>query len=475
MINSRRDFLKHAFAVMGGISLPGLVPSLQAAAQSQLAPAVNAGAPPMRFIFMHRGNGLFPKSCVPPSLGAAEKEKEDKNQAFEVALDNQTLPPWMSSLEQHKKHLTILQGISGKMCTVGHHSWCSALGVYKANERPSSIKWATVDFELAKLFPSPLEHLEVACFPTGGGNPRAGLDGIAMGFSARGQAQPNYAFGSPGLAVQEIFKSVSTDKNEQIKYQLERKILDFAVGHESELAKYLNGIEQTKISSYAGSIQDIRERNRKIDLMADVVRQHVPKLESKYLAAEMTTLDRQLGHVEVLLASLVSGLTNVVAFTVDELGHPYTGLPGLEHEVVNMHDVGHNKAIGGVAALDIRDKANKHHMDLMAKIVSRLKAVPEGKGTMFDNTMIFYFPDGGESHHSHGTEFPMIIMSGSNAKPKWGNQYIRLPYWGTPGHKTLGNLWTTVLNANGNPVKHFGDLDPTLKMDQQGPIKQFLA
>ena len=53
----------------------------------------------------------------------------------------------------------------------------------------------------------------------------------------------------------------------------------------------------------------------------------------------------------MLLSALISGLTNVVAFTVDELGHHYTGIPGIENEKVNMHDVGHNKTIAGVEAL----------------------------------------------------------------------------------------------------------------------------
>ena len=42
--------------------------------------------------------------------------------------------------------------------------------------------------------------------------------------------------------------------------------------------------------------------------------------------------------------------------------------------------------------MEIRERCHHHHMDLMAKIVTRLKSVPEGKGTMFDNTMVVYFP-----------------------------------------------------------------------------------
>ncbi len=462
----RRDFLKHAFLALGGLSLPGFLPRLSAA---------QTGTAPMRFIFMHRGNGLFPRVCVPPTLGAAEQAQEKRNDAFEVDLDKHQLPEWMGPLEAHKKNLTIIQGLSGKMCTVGHHSWCSSLGVYKANERPSSIRWATVDFELARLFPSPMEHIELACFPTNGGNARGSLDGIAKGFSARGPQQPNYAFGSPKTAVDEIFKSVAADKTGQTQYQLQRRVLEFVAGHETELARQLAGIEQRKVGNYAGSIDDIRERNQKIDRMADTVRRHVPKLDSKYLAEKMTTLDRQMGHAEVLLASLISGLTNVVSFTVDELGHHYTGIPGIEGENVNMHDVGHGKTIGGVAAEEIRRRTELHHMKVMEKIATRLKSVPEGKGTMFDNTMIFYFPNSGETHHSHGHEFPFVVLSGANTKLVLGNRYVRLPYWGKPGHKTLGNFYTTLLNAYGNPIKHYGDPDTSLKQEQTGPIKELMA
>ena len=462
----RRDFLKHAFLALGGLSLPGFLPRLSAA---------QTGTAPMRFIFMHRGNGLFPKVCVPPTLGAAELEKEKCHEAFEVDLDKHQLPAWMGPLEAHKKNLTIIQGLSGKMCTVGHHSWCSSLGVYKANERPSSIKWATVDFELARLFPSPMEHIELACFPTDGGNARGSLDGIAKGFSARGPQQPNYAFGSPKIALDEIFKSVAADKTGQTQYQLQRRVLEFVSGHETELARQLAGIEQRKVGNYAGSIDDIRERNRKIDLMADTVRRHVPKLDSKYLAEKMSTLDRQMGHAEVLLASLISGLTNVVSFTVDELGHHYTGIPGIEGENVNMHDVGHGKVIGGIEAVEIRHRTELHHMKVMDKIVARLKSVPEGKGTMFDSTMIFYFPNSGETHHAQGTEFPFVVLSGANTKLALGSRYVRLPYWGKPGHKTLGNFYTSILNAYGNPIKHYGDPDTSLKQDQTGPIKEFMA
>lgn len=466
-MSSRREFLKTSMFGIGAMALMD---------PSRLLPT--EGKPPTRFIFMHRGNGLWPKVCVPPSFDQNLMRKEKRKEAYDVDLDGHELPRWLTPLQNHVANLTILQGISGKMCTVGHHSWCSSLGVFKANERLSSIKWATVDFELAKLFPSPAEHIELACFPLGGGNARGSLDGIATGFSARGPQQPNYAFGSPRVAVQELFKSVSEDKDARTRYLLERKVLEFVAKNEGATILDLEGFERTKVQGYADSVEAIRERNRKIDAMADRIRRHVPDLDPKYLSENVTTIDRQRGHTEVLLGALISGLTNVVAFTVDELGHIYTGIKGIEGEKVNMHDVGHNKSFGGVPAPEIRNRARTHHMTLVDRIVTRLKSVPEGKGTMFDNTVLFYFPDGGETHHSHGTEFPFIILAGDNTPLNLGRRYLRLPSYGHQGHKTLGNLYTTVLNAYGNPIPHYGAMDVGLDafgVDQRGPIEALLS
>jgi len=466
-MNSRRNFLKQSILGAGAMAFG---PNLFANAAG--------GQSPKRFIFIHKGNGLFPKAMVPPTLSKEELEKEKRNEAFEVDLANHDLPDWMGALSEHKEHMTILQGLSGKMCTTGHHTWQSSLGVFKANERLSSIKWATVDFELAKLFPSPLEHIELACFPNGGGNARGNINGIEKGFSARSSQQPNYAFGSPKVAMQELFKSVANNKNDQVQYELERKVLEFAAGNQSGLAQELRGIEKAKVKNYADSIEAVRERNKKMDAMADVIRRHVPTLDEKYFADDLSTIDRQIGHAEILLSTLISGMTNVVAFTADELGTSYTGIADIEKEIVNLHDVGHGKPVKHFKAEEVREKVRRHHMSLVDTIVTRLKAVPEDGGTMFDNTMLCYFPDNGETHHSHGTEWPFIVMAGSNVKLNISGKYIRLPYYGKEGHKTLGNWYTSILNAYGNPIPHYGDFDTGLAsygIDQSGPIAQFLG
>ena len=469
---TRRNFLNNAALTTSGFML---APWLQ-----NVLGAPVTGKAPMRFIFMHKGNGLFPDVMVPPSLSAEDAAREKGKQPFSVDLSKHELPDWMKPVAAHKASMTILQGLSGMMCTTGHHTWQSSLGVYKANERLSSIKWATVDFELARLFPSPFEHIELACFPNGGGNSRGNIEGIDTGFSARGAGQPNYAFGSPSIALRELFKSIAADKNDQTRYALERRLLEFTAGSQSTLTANLGPNELPKVANYVDAIRAIRERNQKVDGMADAIRRHLPKLEAKYFDDELTTVNRQRGHTEILLSTLISGMTNVVAFTVDELGTPYTGLPGLEKETVGLHDVGHGKPIGSGAVdpLKVRTILRNHHMTLVDTIIKRLKAVPEADGNMFDNTMIFYFPDNGETHHSNGSEWPFLVFSGRNAKLNIAGRYIRLPKHGEEGHKTLGNWYTTILNAYGNPIKHYGDPDMALeskRIPQRGPIPQFLA
>ena len=114
-------------------------------------------------------------------------------------------------------------------------------------------------------------------------------------------------------------------------------------------------------------------------------------------------------------------------------------------------------------------------MQVIDKIVSRLKSIPEGNGSMFDNTVLFYFPDNGETHHSQGTEWPFVVIAGDRTPLNISGRYIRLPRYGDRGHQTLGNWYTTVLNAYGNPIEHYGSPDVGLTFDQSGPIESFLS
>ena len=191
-----------------------------------------------------------------------------------------------------------------------------------------------------------------------------------------------------------------------------------------------------------------------------------------------TTPEKQSAMTDILIAALATGLTNVVTYTIDELSAPIRGLPGNEADRISIHEIGHNGGYSGVPAEKIREKIRVGHIQQVERIVNQLKQIPEDGGTMFDRTMIFYFPENGETHHSHGTEAPFVILAGDRCQLDLAGRYIRLPYHGTRGHKTLGNWYTTLLNAHGNPIPHYGDLDLEMsrkKLDQLGAIGRLFA
>jgi hypothetical protein len=101
--------------------------------------------------------------------------------------------------------------------------------------------------------------------------------------------------------------------------------------------------------------------------------------------------------------------------------------------------------------------------------------VPEGDGTMLDNTLIVYVSDGAEGHHSRCWEWPFVMLGSAGGKLKNG-RYVDYPGYGQLGHRTTANLYTTFLNLAGSSAERFGMADPNLKdLDQTGPLTELLV
>ena len=220
-----------------------------------------------------------------------------------------------------------------------------------------------------------------------------------------------------------------------------------------------------KISDQVASLQSIRDRNAKVDSLGGKVKQHLPEIDPIHEdgGEDATLPQKQAAFTDIIIGAMASGLTNVVTYTIDDLGTDITSLPENKQKT-SIHQIGHGGQISGAA--DMRNAIKFHHMKQVKTLVTKLKAIPEGDGTMFDNTTIIYMPETGSGHHGPDTEAPMIVMTGKNSKLDIAGRYIRLPFHGTKGHKTLSNWYTTLLNAYGNPIKHYGDLDLTMQRNR---------
>ena len=117
-------------------------------------------------------------------------------------------------------------------------------------------------------------------------------------------------------------------------------------------------------------------------------------------------------------------------------------------------------------------------MELVADLAKKLKAIPEGDGSMLDNTTIIYFSDSGNEHHANLQEWPYVVVGGSGGRLNITGQYVQYPAYGKEGHKTIGNWWTTWLNAFGNPIEHYGNFDLNLKKNgvpQKGALAELMV
>jgi hypothetical protein len=253
-------------------------------------------------------------------------------------------------------------------------------------------------------------------------------------------------------------------------------LLDYLHGEESRQLKGLDGEERRKIGNQIRAIEAIRQRGEKVAALGDKIAKYLPKLDPVHegIGTDATLPQKMQAFTDVIAAALAAGLTNSVTYTIDVLETPINSLPENE-ENTSIHAVGHRN---DARALEMRAIMQAYHMKQVETLVTSLKAIPEGNGTMFDNTTIIYMPETGAGHHAPDTEAPMVVMTGKNSKLDIAGRYIRLPFHGEEGHKTLSNWYTTLLNAYGNPIKHYGDLDLTMQRNrraQMGAIQRFLA
>jgi Protein of unknown function (DUF1552) len=360
-MKTRRDLIKSSILSAGALSLTPCY--------NLFGAEPPASGFPKRFVFIRKSNGERPLEIALPTFSAQDKALDEKKQPLEIALDRHELPVYLRGLEKHKANLCILQGLSCTMSENGHFSYSSVMGAYKSNrDSLSSIKRATIDFELAKLFPSPFGHIELSLT----GNYSTFRTGIVSGYSASGPHQRNYCYADPQTAYNELFLAVTNPS----AVNSDNAMLNFLESEEAFKASVLQGYEKLKLSNHIHSIEAIQARNLKLSKMAGSIAKHLPKIDKVHENGGLTATSpqKQEAMTEILIAALVTGLTNVVTYTIDELSTPMRGLPGHEGDNISIHALGHNESYSGIPADKTRENIRILHMQQVARIVERLKA-----------------------------------------------------------------------------------------------------
>jgi hypothetical protein len=96
-------------------------------------------------------------------------------------------------------------------------------------------------------------------------------------------------------------------------------------------------------------------------------------------------------------------------------------------------------------------KINTFHVSLFSQFLQKMKATPDGEGSLLDNTVYLYGSGmGNPSLHDH-ENLPILVAGGSSYGMR-GGRHIKFEQ-GTP----LANLHLTLLDRVGVRLDSFGD------------------
>src|SRR5690606_15308660 len=142
-----------------------------------------------------------------------------------------------------------------------------------------------------------------------------------------------------------------------------------------------------------------------------------------------------------------AGLTRVVTFMmaaeVSNMTYNHVDVPDA------FHALSHHQ--NNAAKLERLLRVQTYHSRVFADFVRKLAEMPDGEGTMLDNTILVYGSNMADSNaHDH---FPLpsaIVGAGCGAIK--GNQHLRYP-----DRTPVSNLMLTVLQRAGVEVEALGD------------------
>jgi len=476
-IHTRREVLKGLTLGGGALAFAPFLRSLEAHAGT-------AGAElPQRFVFVVKSSGLGRRNLVPEGVqtelqGGVAYNEADKNRDFSrsrmvnASLADHKLPEILAPFDALKDRLSIVQGLSGKNFTGNHTAGYGALGCMNSEKVPLA---PTLDYLLGQKFsqgPYPMYAMAMNGSLLGQNTPPE--NGYCYpNISAKGKLQPLPFQASPEKAFLELFGNAVMSPTEATrKLTVKSNLMDFLRQDAKRISSQLNANERERFGHYTEAFESLRVRETKKALLSNVIKDKAPEFTDLYKSQVET--DRQRCQFNIATAALVTGLSNVVTLRPDTLGTVYTGF-GIK--ATGLHAIGHGReADNGWTAQRTRREIDKYHLSLIAEMAGKLDRIPEGDGSMLDNTLIVYTSCAGGSHHAGQEDWPFVLVGGVRQRLKMG-QYLQFPTYLNAGHRTVANLYLAIQEAAGiQTADHFGQPDTVLKdFDVSGSLSEILA
>src|SRR3712207_5341765 len=128
MTLSRRALLRNFSLSAGALALSPVLRPVLAQVEAQAAGAAGGAK---RFLFVVEGNGLPWAQVTPPEVKRGKEQ--DRTHFIDLPMKDLTLPPALEPVAEWKDRLTVVNGLSGKVCGGGHSNNFGALGCFNAD------------------------------------------------------------------------------------------------------------------------------------------------------------------------------------------------------------------------------------------------------------------------------------------------------------------------------------------------------
>ena len=430
----RRTFLRTVGASMALPMLDAMIPAATAASKTPLGQAKRLG-----FIFMPMG--CDQSRWTPGSEGDLSK-----------------LSPILDSLAPVRDQLSVLTNMELANAYPGSHatSNSSFLSAAKARHTEGNDYYlgTTVDQVAAKQLGQhtqlPSLELSMDLMQTVGQCDNGYACVYQNNLSWSTPTTPLPAEAHPRMVFESLFGDGGSAQERQAALKERASLLDAFRQDVARLKRDLGAADRARMDDY---LQTIREVERRIQQAEASVGDHpLPDLD-RPIGVPAAYADHARLMFDLQCLAYQGDVTRVITFQLaretSNRTYPEIGVPDPHHPLSH-----HGNDPDKIARMA---KINQFHVSLFSEYVQKLKATPDGDGSLLDNTLLLYGSGiGNPNIHDH-TNLPTLVAGGA-ATGMRGNRHIRYNQ-PTP----LANLHLSLLDRVGVRLDAFADSDGKLE------------
>ena len=257
----------------------------------------------------------------------------------------------------------------------------------------------------------------------------------------RSATQPLPKEVNPMLVFERLFGA--TDAGRARREADRKSILDFVRDDSKELTTKLGGSDRRKLDEYLTSIRDIEQR---IERAAKLPPVEAPK-GAKPTGIPAAYQDHIRLMCDLMVLAFQADLTRVCTFVLANEGsnkpYPFIGVSEGHHDLSHHGNDPKKKQ-------KIRD-INRFHTSQLAYLLTKLKSIKEGDGTLLDHSMIAY-GSGNSDGNAHNHDDLPILLAGRGCGTLKPGRHLKFAKE-TP----LNNLWVSMLDRLNVKVAALGD------------------